>query len=102
MEKSYYLITWRPAFFELLKSAGDESVAGLAIYGPEATECVKFTADGLHIKLPAGYPRQRPGTGVGEFQVLAGVPGPGGSCACGACGWSGLVHATSSNRCKRG
>src|ERR1041385_2188166 len=27
MEKSYYLITWRLAFFDLLKSVGNESVA---------------------------------------------------------------------------
>jgi hypothetical protein len=27
MEKSYYLISWRPAFFNLLKSLGHESVA---------------------------------------------------------------------------
>ena|SRR5437763_1655046 len=27
MEKSYYLISWRNAFFELLKSLGHESVA---------------------------------------------------------------------------
>ncbi len=29
MEKSYYLICWRRAFFELLKSKGDASVAGM-------------------------------------------------------------------------
>ena len=29
MEKSYYLITWRTAFFDLLKSAGSESVAAM-------------------------------------------------------------------------
>ena len=29
MEKSYYLITWRPAFFELLKSTDKQNVASL-------------------------------------------------------------------------
>jgi hypothetical protein len=29
MEKSYYLITWRVSFFELLKSANNPSVAAL-------------------------------------------------------------------------
>lgn len=29
MEKTYYLITWRESFFELLKTNGSESVAGL-------------------------------------------------------------------------
>jgi hypothetical protein len=29
MEKTYYLITWRENFFELLKSSGSDSVAGM-------------------------------------------------------------------------
>jgi hypothetical protein len=29
MEKSYYLITWREAFFELLKSANNPAVAAM-------------------------------------------------------------------------
>jgi RNA polymerase sigma factor (sigma-70 family) len=53
-------------------------IAGLNIYGPDAAECVKFTAGGLRITLPRAYPRHRPGTGVvtdfgvrGDFEITA-------------------------------
>jgi hypothetical protein len=55
-----------------------KAVAGLEIYGPEAAACVKFEPSGLRFTLPAGFPRQRPGTGVvtdfgvrGDFEITA-------------------------------
>jgi hypothetical protein len=58
--------------------AETKEVPGLLIYGPEASGCVKFEPDGLRITLPAGYPRQRSGTGVvtefgikGDFEITA-------------------------------
>jgi RNA polymerase sigma factor (sigma-70 family) len=53
-------------------------VAGLRLFGPEAEECVQFEPAGLRFALPAGYPRERPGTGVvtqfgarGDFEITA-------------------------------
>src|SRR5688572_16159411 len=58
-----------------LKGEG-KPVPGLALHGPEANECVTFEPEGLRIKLPSTYPRQRPGTGVvtdfgvkGDFEI---------------------------------
>jgi serine/threonine protein kinase len=37
---------------------------GLEFVGPDAKRCVTFEPDGLRITLPAGFPLERPGTGV--------------------------------------
>jgi hypothetical protein len=62
-------------FHPAIKSDGKE-VADLSIYGHEASDSVKFEPTGLHITLAAGYPKQRPGTGVvtdfgvkGDFEI---------------------------------
>ena len=56
----------------------EKGVEGLAVYGPEASACVKFEPTGLRIALPAGYPKPRSGTGVvtdfglrGDFEITA-------------------------------
>ena len=56
-----------------------EPIPGLVVYGPDASECVRFEPNGLRITLPAGYPRPRPGTGVvtdfgvrGDFEITLG------------------------------
>jgi serine/threonine protein kinase len=66
-----YPKTFHPA---LQGNPGD--VHGLVIYGPDASECVRFEPTGLHITLPADFPRQRAGTGVvtdfgvkGDFEI---------------------------------
>jgi WD40 repeat protein len=45
-------------------------------YGPDAERCVRYEPAGVRLALPAGYPGQRPGTGVtiplharGDFEV---------------------------------
>jgi RNA polymerase sigma factor (sigma-70 family) len=56
---------------------GNQSeLPGLIAFGPEASDCIRFEADGLRFTLPTNYPRQRPGTGVitdfgikGDFEV---------------------------------
>jgi len=59
---------------EFKRSLKDNDSAGLVLYGPEAAERVKFGPDGLHLSLPAGYPR--PATGIvtdfgvgGDFEI---------------------------------
>ncbi len=53
-----------------------KQISDLLTYGPDAPACVKFEPAGLHITLPLGYPKNRPGTGVitdfgvkGDFEV---------------------------------
>jgi predicted RNA-binding Zn-ribbon protein involved in translation (DUF1610 family) len=65
-----------PADYHPALKGESKEVAGLAIYGPDAPECVKFEPDGLRINLPTGYPRPHPGTGVitdfgvkGDFEI---------------------------------
>ena len=42
----------------------------LALYGPDASQCVIFETEGMRITLPTDYPGQRPGTGLAtEFGV---------------------------------
>lgn len=67
--------TYAEDFHPALKGSADK-VSELRIYGPEAGECVKFEPEGLRIRLPVGYPRPRPGTGVvtdfgikGDFEI---------------------------------
>jgi Protein of unknown function (DUF1583) len=55
-----------------------KQIPDLLIYGPDGPECVKFESAGLHITLPLGYPKPRPGTGVvtdfgvkGDFEITA-------------------------------
>src|SRR5205807_596857 len=65
-----------------------KEIPGLLTYGPDAPDCVKFGPDGIRYTLPAGYPRQRPGTGVitdfgvkGDFEITIGfeiLAGPNG------------------------
>src|SRR5206468_3745608 len=50
--------------------------AGWSLYGPDAERCVQAGPDGVRITLPAGYPGQRPGTGLvtkfgvkGDFEI---------------------------------
>ncbi len=57
-----------------------KEVEGLQRYGPDVAECVRFELGGLRITLPAGYPRQRSGTGVvtefgvrGDFEITVGL-----------------------------
>jgi RNA polymerase sigma factor (sigma-70 family) len=76
-----YAQSFEPSFKE-----GVKQIAGLAFYGPEASERVTFEPDGLRVTLPPTYPRPRPGTGVatdfgvkGDFEITVGfeiLPAP--------------------------
>jgi predicted RNA-binding Zn-ribbon protein involved in translation (DUF1610 family) len=53
-----------------------KQIPELLSYGPDAPACVRFEPAGLHITLPLGYPKPRPGTGVvtdfgvkGDFEI---------------------------------
>jgi RNA polymerase sigma factor (sigma-70 family) len=55
-----------------------KAVAGLRLFGPDVEQCVRFEPAGLRCVLPAGYPGERPATGVatdfgvrGDFEVTA-------------------------------
>jgi serine/threonine protein kinase/DNA-directed RNA polymerase subunit RPC12/RpoP len=41
-----------------------ENREGWQLIGPDAERCLKFEPEGLRITLPAGYPGERPGTGL--------------------------------------
>lgn len=52
----------------------------MQLVGPDAEQCVQFTAEGLRITLPAGHEGERPHTGVrtglmlhGDFEVTVSV-----------------------------
>jgi DNA-directed RNA polymerase subunit RPC12/RpoP len=69
--RKVYAEEYHPALKDNAKPIPD-----LLIYGPDAPACVKFEPAGLHITLPLGYPKQRPGTGVvtdfgvkGDFEI---------------------------------
>jgi len=53
-----------------------EDREGWELIGPNAKECVQYEPEGLRITLPAGFPKERPGTGLripmpahGDFEV---------------------------------
>jgi serine/threonine protein kinase/WD40 repeat protein len=60
-------------YYQSFKGAPDNH-QGLALIGPDASQCVRFEPDGLRITLPAGNPRRGTGVSVagpikGDFDV---------------------------------
>jgi RNA polymerase sigma factor (sigma-70 family) len=77
-----------PANLNLPLRGKPENRDDIELIGPNAEECVRFEPEGLRITLPAGYPGERPNTGVrihlparGDFEAtvsyeILGEPAP--------------------------